>query len=252
MSLRSILLASQVVLGLLACSGRFDPSQYPTPEALYEATMAEYNDGDCGAAEIGLARLAFELPTRDPRRAEVRFYMAECLFKQHRYLEATREYRRVSDQHAQDSIAPVALLRSGEAYFKLWRRVELDATYGLSALTVLSELLTRYPQSQAAVEARQRIAELNERFARKEYRTGNYYFRLKAYDSAILYFRSVVANWPQATSAPEALLKLVQAYDRIGYEEDMRDMCTQLQRFYPDVIARAEPCARDTSSSELR
>ena len=87
---------------------------------------------------------------------------------------------------------------------------------------------------------------------RKEYRTGNYYFRLKAYDSAILYFRSVVANWPQATSAPEALLRLVQAYDRIGYEEDMRDMCTQLQRFYPDVIARAEPCARDTSSSELR
>jgi outer membrane protein assembly factor BamD len=102
------------------------------------------------------------------------------------------------------------------------------------------------------VEARQRIAELNERFARKEYRTGNYYFRLKAYDSAILYFRSVVANWPQATSAPEALLRLVQAYDRIGYEEDMRDMCTQLQRFYPDVMARAEPCARDTSSSELR
>ena len=246
------LFASLVAIGLLACSGRFDPSQYPTPEALYEATLAEYNDGDCDAAEIGLARLAFELPTRDPRRAEVRFYMAECLLQQKRYLEATREYRRVSDQHAQDSLAPVALLRAGEAYTRLWRRPELDATYGLSALTVLSELLTRYPQSNAAMEAREHIAELNEWFARKEFRTGNYYFRLKAYDSAILYFRSVVANWPQSAAAPEALLRLVQAYDKIGYEEDMRDMCTQLQRFYPDVVARAEPCASDTSTSELR
>jgi outer membrane protein assembly factor BamD len=166
--------------------------------------MAEYNDGDCDAAEIGLARLAFELPTRDPRRAEVRFYMAECLFQQKRFLEATREYRRVADQHAQDSLAPMALLRAGLAYARLWRRVELDATYGLSSLTVLSELLTRYPQSQAAVDARTHIAELNEDFARKEYRTGNYYFRLKAYDSAIIYFRSVVANWPQTASTSAA------------------------------------------------
>jgi outer membrane protein assembly factor BamD len=232
-----------------ACGGGFDVSQYLTPEALFEASMQEYQEGDCDAAGTGFQRLAFILPTRDPRRAEVRFYMADCLVNDKRYLEATREFRRVSDQFAQDTLAPLALLRAGEAYTKMWRRVELDATYGLSALTVFGDLLQRYPSSPAAAAARENIVALNERFARKEYKAGRYYFRLRAYDSAIIYFKSVVASWPETSSAPEALLMLVESYNRIGYEEDMRLMCTQLQRFYSDVMPRAEACLSDTSST---
>jgi outer membrane assembly lipoprotein YfiO len=233
-----------------ACS-RFDASQYPTPEALFDASLKKYHDGDCGAAEIGFQRLAFDFPARDPRRAQARYYLAECLQRDKRYLEATREYRRVADQHAQDSLAPMALLRMSEAYIKLWRRDELDATYGLSALTVLQELLGRYPSSASIQTAREHIRELNERFAHKEYKTGIFYFRAKAYDSAIIYFRSVVLNWPEASWAPESLLKLIEAYDRIGYEEDKNDMCGQLQRFYPDMVERADACFSDTSSVNL-
>ncbi len=236
------------VAAVFACGGRFNPSAYPTPEALFEAALAEFEQGDCGAAEIGLERLTFELPARDPRQAEVRYYLAECQFKRKRYLESTREYRRVSDQHAQDSLAPLALLRAGDAYAKLWRRPELDATYGASALATYEELLTRYPTSAAAAQARERIAQLNDGFARKDYKTGIFYLRLKAYDSAIIYFKSVVANFPQSSSAPQALLRLVEAYERIGYQEDKRDMCLQLRRFYPDALARATTCLADTTS----
>ncbi len=217
-----------VVLMLVsaACSGRFDPLQYPSPEALFEASLEKYNNGDCGSAEIGFQRLSFELPVRDPRRGEARFYLAECLHESKRYLEANREYRRVADQHAQDSLAPMALLRMAEAYTKLWRRVELDATYGLSALTVLQELIQRYPSSTSAQQGRAYLQELNENFAHKEFKTGVYYFRAKAFDSAIIYFR-------------------------IGYEEDRNDMCGQLERFYPDILAQAKACLSDTSSVSL-
>jgi outer membrane assembly lipoprotein YfiO len=240
-----------LTLFLSAACGRFDPSQYPTPEALFDASLEKYHNGDCGAAELGFQRLAFEFPARDPRRAQSRYYLAECLQDSKRYLEAAREYRRVADQHAQDSLAPIALLRMGEAYTKLWRRDELDATYGLSALTVLQELQGRYPSSASAQTAQAHIEQLNERFAHKEYKTGIYYLRARAYDSAIIYFRSVVLNWPQSSWAPEALLKLVEAYDRIDYEEDKNDMCGQLERFYPDMRKQAEACSRDTSSVTL-
>ncbi len=231
-----------------ACSARFNPNQYPSQDALFEATMEKYNQGDCGAAEIGFQRLVFDLQPRDPRRAQSRYYLAECLHDSKRYLEANREYRRVADQHAQDSLAPMALMRMAEAYTKLWRRDELDATYGLSALTVLQELVGRYPSDLHAQQAREFIQQLNERFAHKEYKTGIYYLRAKAYDSAIIYFRSVVVSWPQSSWAPEALLKLVEAYDRIGYDEDMNDMCSQLERFYPDRLVEAKACLSDTSS----
>jgi outer membrane protein assembly factor BamD len=236
----------------LGCSSRFDPSIYPTPEELFEASFAEFQEGDCDRAEVGLRRLAFELPARDPRRAEVRFYLAECSFRRKEYLTASRDYRRVADENATDSLAPHALLRSGDAYAKLWRRPELDDTYGNSALGTYQELLRRYPNSPAAAEGRERILELNEWFAKKAYKAGIYYYRLKAFDSAIIYFKSVVADYPATSFAPQSLVKLVEAYDRIGYEEDREDMCQQIRRFYPDALTEAEPCLSDTAAVASR
>ncbi len=232
---------------LVGCGARFDPALYPSSEQLFEASLQEFQSGDCNSADIGFQRLAFELPSRDPKRAEVRFYLAECSFKRKDYLEATRNFRRVADEHASDSLAPVALLRAGDAYAKLWRRPELDSQYGVSALATYQELLRRYPSSPGVADARERISDLNEWFAIKTYKAGMYYFRLKAYDSAIIYFKDVVAEYPGTSQAPEALLRLVEAYDRIGYEEDMRDMCQQLQRFYADWLPQAEACLADTS-----
>jgi outer membrane protein assembly factor BamD len=210
--------------------------------------MAAFERGDCGDAEIGFQRLTYDFSMRDPRRAVVRFNLAECQFRGKRYLEAAREFRRVADEHAQDSIAPHALLRAGDSNSRLWRRSELDATYGLGALTVYSELLARYPNSPAAEDARERIGELNEKFASKAYDTGVFYFRLKAYDSSIIYFKGVVADYPQTSYASEALLKLVEVYEQIGYEEDKQDMCLQLERYYPESLAEASSCVSDTTA----
>ena len=110
-------------------------------------------------------------------------------------------------------------------------------------------MLTRYPESSATTIARERIQELNEKFAHKAYDTGIFYFRLKAYDSAIIYFKGVVADYPQTSYASESLLHLVDAYERIGYEEDKQDMCLQLQRYYPESYADATGCVSDTTSA---
>ncbi|MFC1639285.1 outer membrane protein assembly factor BamD [Gemmatimonadota bacterium] len=243
------LLVLCVVFALSSCSRSLDPRQYPTPEALYDVSVAAFERGDCGDAEIGFQRLSTDLAARDPRRAVVRYRLAECHYKRNRFLEAAREFRRVADENAQDSLAPQALVRAGDSNARLWRRPELDATYGLSALTVYSEVLTRYPASPAATEARERIGELNEQFASKAYKTGTFYFRLKAYDSAIIYFRTLVADYPQTSFASEALLRLVEAYERIGYEEDKQDMCLQLQRYYPESVIHAPSCVSDTTST---
>ncbi len=128
----------------------------------------------------------------------------------------------------------------------------MDATYGLSALTTYQELLRRYPNSPAATEGRERILELNEWFAKKAFKSGIYYYRLKAFDSAIIYFKSVVADFPATSYASQSLVKLVEAYDRIGYEEDREDMCMQIRRFYPETLQEAEPCLADTAATVSR
>ena len=95
-------------------------------------------------------RVELELPPSDRRVLIGRIYLGELYVREGSYLQGVREFRRLVDEFPSDSLAPEALLRAGNAYRALWRSPDLDATYGLTAQSVYSELLTRYPASPAA------------------------------------------------------------------------------------------------------
>lgn len=228
------------------CGGGFDPTVFPDPDSLFAVSLAAVEKGDCGKAKKGFRQLTFELPPRDPRVAEARFHLAECMLDDGERLEAAREFRRVADEFPQHRRAPEGLLRSGDANASLWKRAELDPTYGETALAVYREVVARYPDNAAANEAQARIAELNERFAEKTYKSGDFYLRLRAYDSAIIYFRDVVAKYPRSDFASKALIKLVQAYRKIGYSEERRETCEHLQQFYPGAPGLEDACPAPT------
>jgi outer membrane protein assembly factor BamD len=235
-------LALSTVLVAAACGASLDPNLYPDPESLQEVSMTAFREGDCAKARIGLQRLVFELPPRDQRQAEVRYYLAECMLDQNERLESARQFRRVSDEFPQHRLAPDALLRAGDAYADLWNNAELDPTYGETAIATYTELIGRYPASTAAGRARLRVQALNEMFAEKDYKNGVYYLRFRAFDSAIIYFKDVVLKYPQSDFAPRAVVRLIETYDRIGYDEEKEEMCVYIQQFYPDAVGTEERC----------
>lgn len=199
--------------------------------------MARYRAGDCGEARTAFQRLTFEFPASDERHNTARFYLAECMLRDGEHLEAAREFRRIADETPDHPLAPDALLRAGDAYAELWRAPPLDPTYGETALTTYVELMSRYGGRPAAQRAALRIRELNELFAEKEYRNGMYYFRFRAYDSAIIYFKSLVAQYGESTYAPLAVVKLIEIFDRVNYAPERDEMCGYLRQYYPEVDA---------------
>lgn len=231
---RTLLIAACAAV-LNGCGPKFKPEQFGSPVELFDASKAEYQRGNCTGAERGFTRVVFELPPRDPRLAEARYLIGECQFEDKRYLEASRELRRAADDFPSHEVAPTALMRSGDALAKLWKRAELDPTYGEQALSVYSEVLNRYPNSAAAPVTRQRVTELADRFALKDLKTGDYYLRLKAFDSAMIYYKAVITSWPQSQHAPTALMKLVGVYRRIGYLEEANETCDHLRRFFAEA-----------------
>ncbi|MCU0636467.1 MAG: outer membrane protein assembly factor BamD, partial [Gemmatimonadaceae bacterium] len=82
--------------------------------------------------------------------------------------------------------------------------------------------------------AKQRLRDLDEWFASKDFETGMHYFRRKAYDSAIIYFNDVIRQHPDAAKTRLAWLRLHAAYVAIRYTEDATDACTRMRQLYPD------------------
>ena len=248
-------LSLRCLVVLIGCGGgaRNEAATAPAPvsaagaspgsiDSLWQQGERAVHHGKWGDAEKLLDRAVLEFAPGDSRVARAHFYLGEALFGLNRQLEATREFRKASDETPNDPIAPEALLRLGDVYSDLWRRPELDPTYGQTALSTYQELLNRYPGSTAASRAQLRIGELNERFATKTYKAAMFYFRLKAYDSAILYLKDLVATYPKAGVVPAALVKLVQAYKALGYREDVQETCGYIQRFHPRAPQVGEVC----------
>jgi outer membrane protein assembly factor BamD len=229
--------------------GRQETASREVVDSLWTRAEWAVRHGKWSDAEELLGRVLLEMSPGDSRIPQAHFWLGETHFARGQQLEAAREFRKSSDDTPNHPIAPEALLRVGDVYADLWRRPELDPTYGQTALATYQELLNRYPGSNAAKRAQLRMAELNERFAYKTYRAALYYYRLKAYDSAILYLKDLIANYPKAVVAPEALVKLVQAYRTLGYREDVQETCDYIRRFHPKAPGAGEVCPTDSTGA---
>lgn len=252
---RAVLVA---LLSLAGC-GRGNQPRTPAPlrsevsraelDTLWGRAMAQYSAGHWRDAATLFERVTLEVPATDTLAVAAHFRLAECYFGQKSQLQAAREFRRVSDDAPTSHLAPEALLRAGDAYADLWRKPQLDPTYGQTALSTYQELLNRYPDTPAAARARLQIGQLEEFFAVKELRSAEYYFRLKAYDSAILYLKDLVATYPRTSVTPAALLKLVAAYRIVGYTEDLQETCGYIRRFHPATLGLDHSCPAAVDSA---
>lgn len=250
------------VLLLAACGGggRSGAATSPSPvgaargippaqvDSLWADAQAAFRHGKWSSAAKKLERLNLAFAPGDPRIPQARFFLGEAYLARGEHLQAAREFRRVADEIPNHALAAEALLRAGDTYADLWRRPELDPSYGQTALATYQEVLSRYPDDKAAQRAQIRIADLQERFAYKGYRSALYYYRLKAYDSAILYLKDVVATYPKASVAPAAVTKLIQSYRKLGYKEDVQETCGYLRRFHPNADAD-EVCPKDSAGA---
>jgi outer membrane protein assembly factor BamD len=246
-------LAMCAALGGVACRHGTRVASAPAavqPEVELERAMRLFRRGEFRKAQLIFQRLTFEFSTTQEELAQARYYLAECNFQVGDHVQAASDFRKVADEFSTTEYAPLALLRAGDANLRMWRRPELDPTYGEAALAIYQELTGRFPDSQAAARARPHVRRLENQFAEKTFKNGMFYLRRKAYDSAIIYFKDVIANYPNAQRASDALLRLVDSYRAIGYTQELQETCEHLRRFYPNAprLAASCPAAASTPS----
>ncbi len=240
---RLSLLALSAV-SITACSRGFKLSRYTTNESLFQAALGQYDKQKWDNAVSAFEKLTFDLPARDSLLPLSHWYLAHSHGGRGEHLLAAQAYNRLAESFATDSLADDALYEAAREYQKLWRRPTLDAQYGELALSAYQSLLGLYPDTDKKEQAGKQMDLLQEWFADKDYESGMYYYRRKAFDSAIIYFKDVVKNYSTTAKSREALLRLAASYEAIRYREDKKEICANLLEKFPadkEVVAVCGP-----------
>ncbi|MDP0589038.1 MAG: outer membrane protein assembly factor BamD [Candidatus Endonucleobacter bathymodioli] len=121
----------------------------------------------------------------------------------------------------------------------LERYIPLDMTrrdpgQATQSFNEFAELLTLYPDSKYAPDARQRMIALHNRLAAYEIHAANYNLKRKAFVAAIMRGQYVIENMQETPSMPEALAIMVEGYQHLGLTEPADSALKVLKLNYPD------------------
>jgi outer membrane assembly lipoprotein YfiO len=227
-----------------ACRPGFQPRAFPSSGALFNASLAEYRAKRYDNAVTGFERLTLDLSARDTLLPLAHWYLAHSHEAKLEHLLAASSYARLAESFPDDSLAPLALLLAGDSYAALWRRADLDATYGDLAQIQYRQLGAVYPDSPMRKKADSASLAIDEKKALKDYLTGMHYARRKGFESSLIYFKDVVKNYPMTKVARDALMEMVIVYRRpeLKYLPEAAETCVTLRTAYAGDPAVAALC----------
>lgn len=229
---RSLLLLPLLAVLLGACASRGPALDRMDADELFARGTEQLEQRNWSDAADAFRRFVLMHPN-DPRAAEALFRIGEAYQGRREWITAASEFNRIATDYPASPWADRARFQACRSYYELAPRPQLDQEYTRIAIDHCRSLTLHYPDSEFTPRAREIITELTNRLAEKEYLAANHYFNRRAFDSAIVYYQVILAEYPATIWAPRALLRMVEAYERLGYEQEATSTRERLLRDYP-------------------
>lgn len=229
---RLILVAVLGLAGAACASGGLQLTGM-TADQVYALAQEKVEARDWDDAVLALETFVFQFPTH-PQYQEARFLLGQVHYEKREYITAAAEFARLADDFPGGPLADRARFRVCDAYAELSPKPQLDQEYTQFAIDHCESLLAYYPATEYADSARAIIAGMRDKLARKRFLAGEHYFRRRAWHSAILAYDDVLAEYPNTEVAPQALLRLVETYENLGYAEEAQEHRERLLREFPE------------------
>jgi outer membrane protein assembly factor BamD len=122
----------------------------------------------------------------------------------------------------------------GQSNFGRIPDVTRDQEVTMKAMASMQDIITRYPDSEYADDARQKIIVARDQLAGKDMQIGRYYLERREYIAAINRFKSVVLNYQDTRQVEEALERLTEAYLAMGLAGEAQAAAAVLGHNYPN------------------
>ena len=109
--------------------------------------------------------------------------------------------------------AAEAALKVANIHYQQMEKADRDYTHAMRAEEEYRSVILQYPDSKLLKEAKQRLREVQEVLAQREYNIGRFYYLRQAYPAAIARLQTLVDRYPLYSGADETLYLLGQTYE---------------------------------------
>ncbi len=154
-------------------------------------------------------------------------------YLQNKYTEAIGSLDRFIQLHPAHRDVAYAYYLRALSYYEQIGDIERDQAGTEQAMSALQEVVTRFPDSAYARDARLKIDLCRDHLAGKEMEIGRWYQRQNLNTAAIGRFQRVVDNYQTTNHVPEALSRLTTIYLQLGMRDAARRTASVLGYNYP-------------------
>ena len=236
-------LAIVALLLVASCATNFDETKDWSPERIYSAAREELDSRNYQKAIGYYEKLESRYPYgRYAQMAQIE--SAYAYWKDNETAQALAACDRFIKMHPDHPNVDYAYYLKGRinlnddlgvmGYLAQKDMTERDPRAAQDAFDAFRELVTRFPQSKYAADARSRMTYLVNALASAEVNVAEYYLRRGVYVAAVNRAQYALTNYPRAPAIERALTVLVKAYDAMGLTELRDDANRTLATNFPD------------------
>lgn len=230
----SLLVLLPLALVLPACSSSEDAPEYVErpAEEIYAEAAETIEGGEFNRA----AQLFDEVERQHPYSqwaVRAQLMAAYSHYQAEKYEDAIVALDRFIQLHPGNADAPYAYYLRALCYYEQISDVKRDQKMTQMALSSLEEVVTRFPDTDYARDAKLKLDLARDHLAGKEMEIGRFYLRQNQYQAAIKRFQAVIADYQTTSHVPEALHRLTECYLALGLTDEARATAAVLGYNYP-------------------
>ena len=203
-----------------------------TPETLYNNGVDALHDGRYKLAVAEFDAIQQNYPY-SPWVSNAQLMEGYGQYLDNNYADAVSQLERFLQLHPTSKDAAYAYYLRALCYYEQIADIHRDQQGTVEAMSALQDVVTRFPESAYARDARLKIDLCRDHLAGKEMLIGRYYEREHYYEAAINRYQRVVQDFQTTNHTAEALSRLVEVYLKLGLTDEARRTASVLAYNYP-------------------
>jgi outer membrane protein assembly factor BamD len=179
------------------------------------------------------------------------YYLAESRYQRGEYILGAYEFSKLIKTMPASKLIPDAQFMLADCYYELSPDYRLDQQYTRKAVEEFQAFIDFFPTNGKVKEAEQKINELNDKLAHKEYNTANLYNIMGDDEASIIYYTKVVDDYHDTQYAPVALYDEINLLVSIDKNKKALEEIAKFLERYPNNN-RADELQKLKTSIEVK